>query len=1322
MPALRPEDNIFTPVQTGSMFYLPGSAHEADVNKFVKTTPPLLNPETQELRGIKIDGDSYNKSQDGGTTTVRPGSDLDNLRKFFYRKKGSSFRNNTTVTLNPIRPVTSETVEIEQKAIRATCAFYRKKLEDAKTVDDLLAVQSIPIEFFYRYELTLEGKKHPDAVEKLLSQNGLNYNIEKKAVEAEIEAEEVEAAAKKNTAKKPATKTTPLSANTKVLAIKVLESVYHQLTEGSLFQKRQGYENSTLTHLDLETYTEIDVFFEKVKTQIKTLNQNNCPFFLLKHLHLCELNLVQNQLEICATTRLKLKAASSDSAETLTNTFLGLTFEDGTEIPSLRPARVMVTPLAGDQYAKLDSQDSATTPKSSPATSRTQRGVSTFQKLRKDHQNGYNQTTSYPKEVFAKQIASLKDNRGRTFPALVQPSSRPFKSNIDFDIKYDGLLSQPQLEAWEAFEGAITRTEESRDTGEPAAQFKLTSPPGHGKTWLLEKFKNFYSKYIREFHEIDLNTPAEEIKKLFLEQDASKDYTFKRPLDRVVVTLDEAFFYGTYFKEIIKNHFTTTTDPQPDFEQDDVVEQYRNKFILNLRQRGAIVVISGASETVEKLNLVQARQIDKVEKAQSTYIETAKQIQKLESKKKFVGKYYVQDGLPEAIKLLDEHRHPGGATFNLSQAEWPNDGTIKPAEVVEKCKNISSILQKFISDENGRKLSTAFGTFLNNKPTRAETYKAFLDVVKAVSKAQLNHDTYASITQEIQTLKEKLVDPLKELITREQKLLSTHHRIEQLTQNQKRNKARVGKATVSNLTAPTPKHDKITLDHLNFTTKPTSTVSWTWQYSIPEYEVADNIDLASIKTQSVADIVIVPSSVTVGDKKEFCHRLLYPDGEADKLITIKFTSATFTENGRTEYEAAFQVLESGSWGQPQKLSDLKTKINLDKSKVFSLYDKRDVIGGDRGPISLRCNKSTVQVYKKESLTWMLLGQIYGRPRIDEEEKNKIEYDFICPADVEKTATAIVKTINSSSSTEEQNRSTGYQEHKKNINSPLPTDPEEVNTKKLELALETHRRVLDTTLGGLGQSEITDVAPLSEFIDKDAAEKAAAEKAAAEKAAAEKAAAEKAAADKAAAEKAAAEKKAADEKAAAEKKAKAEADKKAADEKAAAAKATAAKPKPVIPPLQLSKVTPQTDRKSTNDTTPRSKVPSYKAPNNTTPKQTKSKKIDQPLSLGQKIVATFSGIAAITLAITTGVGALSLFAGLLVCGVALLVTAFSVTLPFNKSKPKTSAPNTHPALTIQNGQTPEPVTMKPVVANDNFRNPRPTGHKQLAPPLTNVKTP
>lgn len=196
--------------------------------------------------------------------------------------------------------------------------------------------------------------------------------------------------------------------------------------------------------------------------------------------------------------------------------------------------------------------------------------------------------TQYPADACLKQIAAIGLD-GSLKVALQTPSARPFISKLGVTI--EAALSVEQREAMEAIDGAIAATKD-RDNNK-AGKAVITLGTGAGKTFLSKQIVDTYTSgkppVVDEIHNIDLNTTQENLTKIFVAESNNH-----------LVMLDEAFFYSKKFLAAAELGSRT-------------VEQQRYEFMNKLRAKGATVVVFGASESKDKIDIEQKRLLDKIE-------------------------------------------------------------------------------------------------------------------------------------------------------------------------------------------------------------------------------------------------------------------------------------------------------------------------------------------------------------------------------------------------------------------------------------------------------------------------------------------------------------------------------------------------------------------------------------------------------------------------------------------------------------------------------------------------------------------------------------
>lgn len=204
------------------------------------------------------------------------------------------------------------------------------------------------------------------------------------------------------------------------------------------------------------------------------------------------------------------------------------------------------------------------------------------------YQEALDEGIAYPQERFKEQV-SAKFTAGSLNVALMNPSVKPFESKMGIEIT--DTLSSDQVIALEGIDNAIFRS------GDKGGKAEVRIATGGGKSHLTRIIEQKYKgDKIDRVMTLDLNSPKKDLAIL-------QDSAGKKDLAKVLIQLDEAYFYG---KSNLLN---------PTSKELQEIEEKRNDLIKNLRNRGATVIVFGASESPTKIAIEIERIKSKIEVA-----------------------------------------------------------------------------------------------------------------------------------------------------------------------------------------------------------------------------------------------------------------------------------------------------------------------------------------------------------------------------------------------------------------------------------------------------------------------------------------------------------------------------------------------------------------------------------------------------------------------------------------------------------------------------------------------------------------------------------
>ena len=573
-------------------------------------------------------------------------------------------------------------------------------------------------------------------------------------------------------------------------------------------------------------------------------------------------------------------------------------------------------------------------------------------------QGALEKSLSHPLKVLNAQIESIKTNNGQLNIALQNPAAEAFESKIE-GVKIDDILSRAQLNALRSIDEAIVNSSKNDQKGGKAV---VRIGTGGGKTYLMDKINAQYvsdAAGITKIVSIDLNS-SDQDKKFFSGTGLLKGQ---------MIILDEAFFYGTEFDK-------TQLNPEGD---DKSASKKRNIIIKNLRDRGAVVVIVGASESLEKIDLETKRlsskiaEIDDYNKIIQEKIDTLEhkkeQLGKIEDlKNKFlssnminksdpkqlpsqVRKYIIGTGTDKFIELLEE----------LSKYEQNSTLLNNVKEVKTKLEAANK--NKQVGSDDGRKLvQEAYNLVFGSKSPLITPDIGNIEEPKFRDKASLQQKLEARQTQ---------YDGLK----------------------QRRDKKTIERLEGGEIALPNGENeiDKI----VNQLSKMED--GNRLQYIIPhldlELTLANQREIQKIQEKTEAEIIIIPF---IGDPQSKLGCKIYYKQDGKFVLSEKIE-------------------------QSQINTKLKAFGLKEDSKVISFFDKKNAIGGDYGDASLGITNQIIDISKIDKLTTNHLMQFNRNRGTDE----GVGVTFISSIDKND----LIEKIKNNTAEDDKERVIGYLENK-----------------------------------------------------------------------------------------------------------------------------------------------------------------------------------------------------------------------------------------------------------------------------------------------------
>ena len=590
-----------------------------------------------------------------------------------------------------------------------------------------------------------------------------------------------------------------------------------------------------------------------------------------------------------------------------------------------------------------------------------QLGVETYQSCEDQSQEIANlfqgaleKSLSHPLKVLNAQIESIKTNNGQLNIALQNPAAEAFESKIE-GVKIDDILSRVQLNALRSIDEAIVNSSKSEKGGKAVVRIGT----GGGKTYLMDKINAQYvsdAAGITKIVSIDLNS-SDQDKKFFSGTDSLKGQ---------MIILDEAFFYGTEFDK-------TQLNPEGD---DKSASEKRNIIIKNLRNRGAVVVIVGASESLEKIDLETKRLSSKIAEIDNHNNTIQEKIDTLARNKERLGEI-------EGLKN----------TFLSSKMIDKDDPTKLPRQV-----------RKYI-------IGTGTDTFIKllEELSKYEQNSALLNDVKAKLEAantnkEVGSDDGRKLVQEAYNLvfgsKSPLITPdignigdlkFRDKASLQQKLEARQEQYEGL--KQRRDEKTIERLQNGKTVSPSGENEIDKIVNQLSKMQPGNRL----QYIIPhidlEVTLANQREIQKIQETTEADIIIIPF---IGNDSKLGCQIYYKNSDGQFVLSDKIE-------------------------QNQINAKLKEFGLTKDSKVISFFDKKNAIGGDYGDASLGITNQIIDISKIDKLTTNHLMQFNRNRGADE----GVGVTFISSIDKND----LIEKIKNNTAEDDKERVIGYLENK-----------------------------------------------------------------------------------------------------------------------------------------------------------------------------------------------------------------------------------------------------------------------------------------------------
>ena len=325
--------------------------------------------------------------------------------------------------------------------------------------------------------------------------------------------------------------------------------------------------------LQAKNVSELEECLAKTDTPIKQLIDNaikfhknkgedKLPFGFWKYIVLAEIGLVENQV---AKVNSKIKSTKSKHLENCTDPK-----EDG--------GKAIRRILFGDDESKIANEA-------------------------EECSTAIRHSIAVPVIRCVEQVKALQ-SEGSLKMALRAPSITPFVSNFPSVIITEPLSSL-QVDMLRGIDDAVWKSMENGDSLDDIfGKYDVVMPAGSGKSYVMNIVQKAYKSLFKNgIHNFDLNSSADDLKKVFDKKNAANNK------GRLVI-LDELFFYPTSknFDFIFERYGQGLEKSEANFER------VMAKAVREIRQQGATVIFSGASKSTSKTRVEIARLERKVTK------------------------------------------------------------------------------------------------------------------------------------------------------------------------------------------------------------------------------------------------------------------------------------------------------------------------------------------------------------------------------------------------------------------------------------------------------------------------------------------------------------------------------------------------------------------------------------------------------------------------------------------------------------------------------------------------------------------------------------
>ncbi len=507
------------------------------------------------------------------------------------------------------------------------------------------------------------------------------------------------------------------------------------------------------------------------------------------------------------------------------------------------------------------------------------------------------------------------------------------------------MLSVDQFNAAKSIDEAIKRTHDGKIGGKA----ELRIPTGGGKSHLLRLISLNYGGKIGSIESIDLNTS----------RDAIRAITASQSLKGKTYLLDEAFFYSDF------GFFGSEVE--------------RNNFIRGLREKGATVIISGASESLAKIKIEMLRLEDKIGEITSYLEEQEKRTRVLNGNKgsisvgtaaldDFKRRYLEKESMKAVLDKDPSHnnRSTDPRQKEYWQAQGPKakqsflsiaKGVYRMVKVIaenselQEYKDLKSLLENFF-EEGGARHSGKESDVLKVKDDQlSETYVSLFNKLRQVAESEAISVDFSDTVG--------LVDSSERLGELERRLEVKRGEYEQLS-------ARRDGLTIDRIRREQGYRKGFPYEQQSLSETVSDQITQISggkrrQYILPGFEISDENcseeDLRIIQEKSGAEVITIPYKGQGGSLR---HRAYYRD-----------------DSGRFVFS------------EPKSLVSINRFLEQEcagKSSI-SFFDKRNFIGGDY-IISAGIDEQILHADFSQ-LTTNQIMQAHGRNRGGEEGVNYV---------------------------------------------------------------------------------------------------------------------------------------------------------------------------------------------------------------------------------------------------------------------------------------------------------------------------------------------